>query len=610
MKKNTKFVFLLFLAATIACSLYIPGLSGGFIFDDYQAVVENTSIKLDHITWDGLAAAARAYGGPIGRPVATLSFAAGYWLHGMSPFSFKLENLAIHFLNILLVGFLVRGIIRLAWPEESERSQSIATLLIALIWGLHPLQVSSVLYVVQRMELLGNLFLLISLNFYVVSRLRWIQGREYGRFLVLAALSLILGLLSKENAIQAPLYTLFMELVFFGFKGKDGRSLSLKVIYASVFLVGSLLFFGLLLPRIAYQFDMRDFTMLQRVLTQFRVLPSYLGWMIWPSPENLTFYHDDFTPSRGLFDPLTTIIGGAALGSLLVGAFYWRVRAPLVSIAIGFFFASHAITSAPLALELVFEHRNYLAILGPVLIAASLVRALLRKRQMVIGYSLITGCILMLMFTTLLRSATWGDRVLLATASAIDNKWSPRASYELASIYMERAGGEADSVNYNFAMAELERAMGLPRSSPLPEQALILIAVNGGRQPEENWTRSIVKKFETRPLGPQEFSAFYSLISDRMKGVKVSDKLIVQLSELYTRRQPNLLDAHLLYADYAGRILHDYSLSAREYCYAVGIKKDSGYGVRLISSLVEQERLNEAKLLAPCVLRNSDAKQA
>ncbi|NEL74394.1 MAG: hypothetical protein G3W60_20980, partial [Xanthomonas perforans] len=95
MKKNTKFVFLLFLAATIACSLYIPGLSGGFIFDDYQAVVENTSIKLDHITWDGLAAAARAYGGPIGRPVATLSFAAGYWLHGMSPFSFKLENLAI-----------------------------------------------------------------------------------------------------------------------------------------------------------------------------------------------------------------------------------------------------------------------------------------------------------------------------------------------------------------------------------------------------------------------------------------------------------------------------------------------------------------------------------
>ncbi|KIQ29945.1 hypothetical protein [Xanthomonas campestris] len=608
MNKNTKFVALLFLTALIACSFYIPGLTGGFIFDDYQAVVENSSIKLDHITWDGLVVAAHAYGGPIGRPVATLSFAVGYWLHGMSTFSFKLENVVIHLLNVMLVGLLVRSIIRLAWPEESERGQSVAAILVALVWGLHPLQVSAVLYVVQRMELLGNLFLLISLNFYVVSRLRWIQGQDYGKFMVLALVSLMLGLLSKENSIQAPLYTLVMELVFFGFKGKNGRSLSLQIVYLSAFLAGGGLFFGLVLPRIAYQFDMRDFTMLERVLTQFRVLPTYLTWMVWPSPENLSFYHDDFAPSRGLFHPLSTIAGGVALGSLLIGAVYWRSRAPLVSLAIGFFFASHAITSAPLALELVFEHRNYLAILSPVLITASLVRLLIRKKQTVLGWSLVTGCVLMLMFTTLLRSATWGDRVLLATTSAIDNKRSPRASYELASIYMERAGEGANSANYNFAMAELKRAMDLPRSSPLPEQALILIAINGDQQPEERWTQSIIKKFESRPLGPQEFSAYYSLISDRMKGIKVSDKLIIRLSELYTRRQPDLLDAHLLYADYAGRILHNYSVSAREYCYAIKIKKDPDYGTRLISSLVEQDRLGEAKLLAPCVVGNGNAK--
>lgn len=608
MKINTKFVALLFLAALIACSFYIPGLTGGFIFDDYQAVVENSAIKLDQITWDGLVAAAHAYGGPIGRPVATLSFAVGYWLHGMSAFSYKLENLTIHLLNIMLVGILVRSIIRLAWPEESERGQSVAAVLVALVWGLHPLQVSAVLYVVQRMELLGNLFLLISLNFYFVSRLRWIQGQDYGKFMVLASASLILGLLSKENAIQAPLYTLVMELVFFGFKGKDGRSLPLQIIYLSAFLAGGGVFFGLLLPRIAYQFDMRDFTMMERVLTQFRVLPTYMTWMVWPSPENLSFYHDDVAPSRGLLHPLTTIAGGAALGSLLIGAAYWRARGPLVSLAIGFFFASHAITSAPLALELVFEHRNYLAVLSPVLIAASLVRLIIRKKQSVLAWSLVTGFVLILMFTTLLRSATWGDRVLLATTSAIDNKRSPRASYELASIYMERSGGLVDSANYNFAMAELKRAMDLPRSSPLPEQALILIAINGGQQPDERWTQSIIKKFENRPLGPQEFSAYYSLISDRMKGIKVSDRLIIRLSELYTRRQPGLLDAHLLYADYAGRILHNYSVSAREYCYAIKIKKDPGYGTRLISSLVEQDRLGEAKLLAPCVVGNSNVK--
>ncbi|WP_254460683.1 hypothetical protein [Xanthomonas sacchari] len=604
--KRLHFLSLLSLVAVLACALFLPGLSGGFLFDDYQAVVENSSIMLKAINPHGLWEAAHAYGGPIGRPVATLSLALGYWMHGMDPSAYKEGNLLLHAVNIVLVGVLLRRLFALAWPAESDRSQAIASILVSLAWGLHPLQVSSVLYVVQRMELLGNFFLLLSLIAYVSARTRQMAGVRGFVMLLLSCVFLLLGVLSKENAAQMPVYAFVIELSLMRFSARECRlQQAIKVAYGSIFFIGAVAFVGLLLPSISGQFAMRDFTMWERVMTQFRILPDYLYWMIWPSPENLTFYHDDVVPSHGLFQPVTTFIGLVFLGGLVLVGVLARRKAPLVSLGIGFFFASHVITSAPLALELAFEHRNYLALLGPLLVAAELVRWLVSIRKHAVAFVLVGACIVGLAFATFLRSSVWGSSALFANSAVIDNKNSSRASYELASIYMERSGGEVDSINYTLAMAELARASALPRSSPLPEQAMILINAKAGRPVNPEWQTRIVQKFETRPLGPQEFSAFYALHSERMDGTPVPDQLLRAISEIYVRRQPGLLDAHLLYADYAGRILRDPRLASREYCAAVQIKNDLAYDERLVASLVEQGRVEEARLLAPCIARKN-----
>ncbi|MCW0411049.1 hypothetical protein NB709_000925 [Xanthomonas sacchari] len=608
MMKRLHFFCLLSLVAVLGCGVFVPGLSGGFLFDDYQAVVENGSIMLKAITLHGLWEAAHAYGGPIGRPIATLSLALGYWMHGMDPGAYKEGNLLLHAFNIVLVGILLRRLFALAWPAESDRNQAIASILVSLAWGVHPLQVSSVLYVVQRMELLGNFFLLLSLIAYVSARTRQMAGVRGGTMLVLSFVFLVLGVLSKENATQMPVYAFVIELALMRFSAQNRRLQKvIKVAYGSIFAVGAVVFFGFLLPHISGQFAMRDFTMWERVMTQFRVLPEYMYWMVWPSPGNLTFYHDDVAPSHGMFQPITTFLGLVFLGGFVSIGILARRKAPLVSLGVGFFFASHLITSAPLALELVFEHRNYLALLGPLLIAAELVRWLVSIRMHAVAFVLVGACIAGLAFATFLRSSVWGNPALFANSAVIDNKNSSRASYELASIYMERSGGEVDSINYTLAMAELARASILPRSSPLPEQAMILINAKAGRPVNPEWQARIVRKFEARPLGPQEFSAFYALHSERMDGTPVSDQLLKTISEIYVRRQPELLDAHLLYADYAGRILRDPGLAAREYCAAIQIKHDSAYDERLVASLVEQGRIEEARLVAPCIARKNGA---
>ena len=93
------------------------------------------------------------------------TFALNYALGG-STMGFKATNLAIHLVNTLLLVIL-QSVVASGWHashDDDDRplgaSHSWALILVTA-WALHPLQVSTVLYVVQRMELLGLTFTLL-----------------------------------------------------------------------------------------------------------------------------------------------------------------------------------------------------------------------------------------------------------------------------------------------------------------------------------------------------------------------------------------------------------------------------------------------------------------
>ena len=169
-------VLLVILIATTI--VYLPGLSGGFGLDDFGNIVHNEAIHLQSLDWGSLHDAIISFGGStFKRPISMASFALNWYWFGPEPTSFKLVNLIIHLANGLAV-YRLMVLIMLA-PFSSHRlnanSRRWLPLVVTALWLFHPLQVSTVLYIYQRMAELGTLFLLLGCASYTLARLRMVK---------------------------------------------------------------------------------------------------------------------------------------------------------------------------------------------------------------------------------------------------------------------------------------------------------------------------------------------------------------------------------------------------------------------------------------------------
>ncbi|MGD8524322.1 MAG: tetratricopeptide repeat protein [Desulfobacterales bacterium] len=99
--------------------------------------------------------------------------------------------------------------------------------------------------------------------------------------------------------------------------------------------------------------------MVQRVLSQFRVMIFYISLLIWPHPGRLNLDHD-FQPSYTLVDPISTVFAIVAILALLGLAFFLARKERLLSFCILWYLGNLVIESSFIGLELAFEHRNYL----------------------------------------------------------------------------------------------------------------------------------------------------------------------------------------------------------------------------------------------------------
>ena len=160
--------------------LYWPGLFGDYIFDDPANILDNQKIAITSLDLNSLKTAwYSGDAGPLGRPISMLSFALNHYFTGFEPFYFKLTNLFIHLINGLLVFIISLKLFQWLshqYQRISFESTSYLACLVSLIWLIHPLNLTSVLYVVQRMTSLSTLFGLFALAIYCFWRTRAITG--------------------------------------------------------------------------------------------------------------------------------------------------------------------------------------------------------------------------------------------------------------------------------------------------------------------------------------------------------------------------------------------------------------------------------------------------
>ncbi len=430
---NILFTALACFVIAVSGITYLPGLWGPFVFDDATNLLTNDYLKISELDFESLYQAAFSLqAGPLRRPISMASFAVNAYLAGgfNEGFPFKIVNLIIHIVNGLLVFFLLRTLflrgVHMACASRHRASFPpnliiIASTVVTVIWMVQPIQITSVLYIVQRMAQLSALFVLLGLLFYVHGRERVIAGRRGG--LALMLLGPIgfgaLGIFSKETALLLPLFIATIEICLYSSEWPWNQWQHLKrrnkamVMLLAILAASSLLVFSVLYALPSY--SIRNFTMAERILTEARVLFFYLSLILIPQSNRFALHHDDFEISTGLLSPWTTLPALIGIAVFIVLAFKFRRSHPLLTLGILWFFVAHGLESTIFPLELVHEHRNYLASLGIWIVLSQILFSIAPQKVIRTKALLIAGLLIGTFSTvTLLRSHLWSDLETLA----------------------------------------------------------------------------------------------------------------------------------------------------------------------------------------------------
>ena len=178
-------------------------------------------------------------------------------------------------------------------------------------------------------------------------------------------------------------------------------------------------------------------------MTQLRMLWQYLGWIGIPNLDSMGFYHDDLPWSRSLFEP-ATLLAASGWFVLLLGCWMLRQRLPILAFAVLWYLVGHSLESTVLPLEMVFEHRNYLPSIGPLVLIAFAIYSLPAVLRPYAHYCA-AGVLVLVAILLLSRTVYWGDAVLLAERHYHTHPESMRTRLQLASAY-HQAGNPTRSL--------------------------------------------------------------------------------------------------------------------------------------------------------------------
>ena len=301
------------------------------------------------------------------------------------------------------------------------------------------------MYSVQRMTILMTTFTLLAIISYLKAR----NASEKNQpqcllYLAITAVFTILACFSKENGALIVLYVglLEMQLRFFSPSSSANNSVlrfsNFIILLVAITLATGFLFFSMRLDSIMSGYQIRDFTVTERLGTQSNIIIMYLKNIFLPNISNMNLYFDDF--------PISGITSGESLKSyaiifLFITAAVFALKSiPLFSFGILLFFLSHSLESTFIPLELAFEHRNYSGTIGISIATVALFSHVSTRLNIDKITPVLAGTALILItFQTHSRSLEWSDDLILNTLAVENNPRSERAKLSLAISYLNRS---------------------------------------------------------------------------------------------------------------------------------------------------------------------------
>lgn len=521
-------VFIYACLAVFTVAVFYPALNSGiFLLDDYINLRNLTQVAGNGV----FSFIISGESGPGGRPLSLLTFALQYNSWPAEPYAFKLVNLLIHIMNGALVFFISSRLIgRLEAVED--RYNQIFSLLVAGLWLLHPVQLSSVLYVIQRMNLLSGLFILLGISSYLIYRDR-IMKKGTGKLILVALVysCTILSILCKENGVLLPLYILCIEFIVYP-EDKEltaWRRYIIPVLLVPLFTGG--LYLILNVESITAGFAYRGYSVQQRLITEAGILLEYMKIILIPNPNAFSLYHDDYAVAAGLFGNIGTVVNITILGLMIIAGFFLRNRFRIFTFAIFWFLAGHILESGFMPLELYFEHRNYIPSYGVILfISILLIKGVIYIRNKPARVVLFALYPVLILTVTIIELDLWKNPYLQAEEWALNHPQSRRAQVNLWNVSIM-------SNNREKAIEVKRKLQDIYPDDIFPEIKELTTAYcfNNGAVDDDEWSRIIQSAAVSSPVGNDAIDELnYIIVEISQKRCSFSGDLPLFRELLYT----------------------------------------------------------------------------
>jgi len=317
------------LLALVTIALYWPAMRCDFINFDDPAYVTNNHHVQGGLNWEPVKwAFCNTEQGAYWAPLMWLSHMLACQFFGLNAWGHHLINVLLHAANTALVFLVFQRMTRATWRS----------LILAALFGWHPLRVESVAWVTERKDVLSGFFGLLTLFFYA----RYVQKSEVGSrvsetnlptassFLLsplywLSLFFFALGLMSKPMLVTIPCVLLLLDYwPLARYKSGGARRLVMeKIPFFALAAAASVVTFVVQTHGGAVM-TVEGFPLGARIGNALISYCRYLGKTFWPT--NLAVFY----PHPGYWPLHKALLAGGLLVAISVLCFVQRRRHPFL----------------------------------------------------------------------------------------------------------------------------------------------------------------------------------------------------------------------------------------------------------------------------------------
>src|SRR3990167_5580509 len=392
-----------------------------------------------------------------------------------SLFVFHLQAILIHLSATLLVYFLTKKIFELETINDKRETvlkvssfqfpfSGLVAFLTAILFGVHPVHVEAVTFIICSTDILGISFLLAAFYFYIRARSEY-QYRK--KRLAISGLLALLAFASYEITFILPVLVILYDFCFPMKIKESAKERIFRHLYFWGILASYAVFrFGILKLTEKREFLENSFYL--TMLAQAKAIWEYIQIIVFPL--NLTINHKlpsgisslhyvDYNAQSYLSQKITDLsflFSAAVIIGAVAAAIFLYKRLPIVTFCIFWFFASMAIVSNIIPLgNFMTERYLFLASYGWSLLLAYMVsQVVTSKFNLTVKFSALSSYLSVLVmvlavigFTTILafysvktylRNRDWRDSFTLWSYELAKSPDSVLASNNLGNTYKDK----------------------------------------------------------------------------------------------------------------------------------------------------------------------------